>query len=101
MIIVTGRMKLRHAEVREFTDAATLVAARTREEPGCVEYRFAIDIEDPLTIQLFELWDSPTALQEHFATPHFRAFAAVLAHALDGDGQFTKFEVSDSAPLFA
>jgi len=63
-------------------------------------YRYAIDIEDPLVLQLFEHWESATALEAHFATPHFLAFSEVLLRAADGAAVFTRFEVSTEAPLF-
>lgn len=76
------------------------MAATTRGEPGCVDYRFGIDIEDPLVVHDFEQWDSAEALEAHFVTPHFQAFSEVIVRAVDGPADFTRYEVSSAGPLF-
>ena len=75
------------------------MAATSRDEPGCADYRFAIDIDDPPVVRNFERWESAAALEAHFAPPHFRAFADVILRAVDGTADFTKFEVSSAGPL--
>ena len=77
--------------------ATASVGATSREETGCVEYRYTIDIEDPLVLELFEQWESAADLETHFATPHFSVFADVLLRAVDGAAEFTRSEVSSAA----
>jgi quinol monooxygenase YgiN len=100
VLVIAGRVRLHQAELEETVRAGSVIAAASRTEPGCIEYRYAIDIEDPLVLQLFEHWESAAALQAHFATPHFLAFSEVLLRAADGAAEFTRFEVSTAAPLF-
>jgi quinol monooxygenase YgiN len=100
MIVISGRNSLLEAEVESFVRAASAMAATSRKEPGCVDYRFAIDVEDALVLQQFEQWESQQALDAHFATPHFAAFAETLLRAVDGMAEFTRYEVSSSGPLF-
>jgi quinol monooxygenase YgiN len=54
----------------------------------------ARELSAPLVLQLFEHWESATALEAHFATPHFLAFSEVLLRASDGAAEFTRFEVA-------
>ena len=70
------------------------------DEPGCIDYRFTIDIDDPLVVRVFEQWESPDALEAHFAMPHFLAFSEVMLRAVDGPADFTRYEVSSAGPLF-
>ena len=100
MLVIAGRVRLHQAGVEETVRAGSVIAVASRAEPGCIEYRYAMDIEDSLVLQLFEHWESATALEAHFATPHFLAFSEVLLRAANGEAGFTRFEVSTAAPLF-
>jgi quinol monooxygenase YgiN len=100
MLVIAGRVRLHQAELEETVRAGSAIAVASRAEPGCIEYRYAIDIEDPLLLQLFEHWESTAALEAHFATPHFHTFSEVLLRAADGGVEFTRFEVSAAGPLF-
>ena len=100
MIVIAGRARLHAAELEEARRAGSVMAATSRAESGCMEYRFAFDVDDPLVVQVFEQWESAAALEAHFATPHFLAFSEVILRAVDGQADFTRYEVSSSGPLF-
>ena len=53
-------------------------AAATREEEGCVLYRFSTDVELPDRFVLTELWAGEEDLKAHFAGPAFKTFFAEL-----------------------
>ena len=98
--MIAGSARLRAAEVEGAVRAGSEMAATSRDEPGCLDYRFSIDIDDPLVVRVFEQWESADALEAHFATPHFQAFTEVILRAVDGPTEFTRFEVSGAGPLF-
>jgi quinol monooxygenase YgiN len=100
MIVISGRIRLLAAEVESLVRAAAAMAATSREEAGCVDYRFAIDVDDALVLQQFEQWESQDALDVHFATPHFAAFSETLLRAVDAKAEFTRYVVSSAGPLF-
>jgi quinol monooxygenase YgiN len=100
MIVVSGRARLLESKAEETVRAASNMAATSRSEPGCIDYRFAIDVDDALMIQMIEQWESSEALDAHFGTSHFAAFSEVLLAAVDGPAQFTRFEIASSVPLF-
>jgi (4S)-4-hydroxy-5-phosphonooxypentane-2,3-dione isomerase len=52
-------------------------------EPGCLGYRPLIDPADDRRMIIVEEWSSEAALEEHFATPHFRKVAAALEEILE------------------
>lgn len=100
MLIVTGRMTIKQAEMSTLLAAASTMAAQTTAESGCGAYRFGIDVDDRDVVHLFEQWDSPQSLDAHFATPHFSAFSDVLLASVIGEAEFTRYEVAAKAPLF-
>lgn len=63
---------------------AALVAmvAPSLAERGCLGYRPLADPSTPGAMICLEEWRDESALQEHFATPHFTAVAAVLDEIL-------------------
>jgi len=100
MIVIAGRARLHASALDDARRAGSVMATTSRDEPGCLDYRFAIDIDDPLVVQVFEQWESAAALEAHFATPHFQAFSEVILRAVDGPSEFTRYEVSSAGPLF-
>ena len=100
MIVIAGGARLHAPEMEDALRAGSEMAAASRDEPGCIDYRFAIDIDDPLVVRVFEQWESPDALEAHFAMPHFLAFSEVMLRAVDGPADFTRYEVSSAGPLF-
>jgi quinol monooxygenase YgiN len=100
MIVIAGRATLHAHELEGAVQAGSVMAATSRDEPGCIDYRFSIDIDDPLVVRIFEQWESAVALEAHFATPHFLAFSEVILRAVNGSADFTRFEVSSAGPLF-
>ena len=100
MIVIAGTARLHPSEQEEAVRAGSVMAAASRAEAGCADYRFAIDIDDPHVVHLFEQWESADALDAHFATPHFAAFAEVITRAVDGTAGFTRYEVASAGPLF-
>jgi len=51
-------------------------------EPGCLNYRPLVDPNQPGAMVIIEEWTGETALEEHFATPHFKRVAKVLDEIL-------------------
>jgi quinol monooxygenase YgiN len=52
------------------------------DEPGCLAYRPYADPNRPARMVVVEEWTSPAALDEHFATPHFRHVEQVFGEIL-------------------
>jgi quinol monooxygenase YgiN len=77
-----------------------VMVAATLAEPGCDKYHFAVDLESPGVIHLFEQWSSAAALDEHFTTPHFDVFTQVLLDAASGPAEFSRYEIASLSPLF-
>jgi len=99
MLIVAGEIVV-GAESRDAAAvAAREMALATRQEDGCVTYRFYADLEDDTRFHVFEIWQSAEHLARHFETPHMKEFRSTLG-ALDIKSRdITKYEVSNAVSL--
>lgn len=99
MLIVAGEIII-GAESREAAAAAAGEMARaTREEDGCVTYRFYADLEDETRFHVFEIWQSAEHLARHFETPHMKTFRATLGTLDIKSRDITKYEVTNATAL--
>lgn len=51
----------------------------SQAEPGCVEYRFTADLDDPLRFHLIELWEDQAAFDNHLRGDALRGFIRDIA----------------------
>lgn len=78
MIVVVGRVHT-DAERRDaLVQAGETVAAASREEAGCLNYRLYQATDDPLALVFVEEWVDDAALQEHFRTEHIATFMRTI-----------------------
>ena len=78
MLIVAGEIVIGPESRDAAAQAARDMARATREEDGCVTYRFYADLEDETRFHVFEIWESAEHLARHFETP---AYESVPWHA--------------------
>jgi quinol monooxygenase YgiN len=58
---------------------ACIVIEASRKEPGCISYDLHFSVTDPDKMVFVEVWKDRAALDEHFTTPHFKAWRAAIA----------------------
>ena len=73
-LVVIGALEVHPDDAPAMARLTATMAAATRQEPGCLHYAFAHDVEQPGCFRVSERWRDATALDEHFATPHMAAF---------------------------
>ena len=56
--------------------------APTRAEPGCLNYDFHADAEDPCTFVFYENWRSQSDLDAHLAMSHLRPLVSQIDRLL-------------------
>lgn len=95
MLIVAGTARLRPDTHKEAVALAEPMAAATRAEPGCLEYRFSASLSDPTMVTVFERWESPSALEAHLEADHTARFGAELPHLLSEPPEVHRYEVTD------
>ncbi|VAW02227.1 hypothetical protein MNBD_ALPHA06-1357 [hydrothermal vent metagenome] len=82
MIVISGYVDFQSSEEieRMQADGIKMVEA-TREETGCIEYGFALDMLNPCRMRIYETWADQAALDAHMASPHMAVFNGVIASA--------------------
>jgi quinol monooxygenase YgiN len=100
MIVIAGTLTIDLAHRDAAIEAGNEMTAATLQEPGCRAYQFSFAMDDPAKVCIFEQWDDQAALDAHFAAPHMAAFGKKAATFIAGRGEFTKYEIASSGPLF-
>ena len=93
MVLLSGFLEYRPEERDEVRAGLAEVGRRSREDPGCVEYWWAEDLDVPGRFRFFECWETEELLEAHLAMPHEKEFMARFmplvvgadAHALDAE----------------
>ena len=71
----------------------------TRAEDGCLAYSYAVDVQDPGLIRVFEAWRDQAALDAHFAAPHMAVWRSQWpAHGVS-DRRLSAYDVAAERPL--
>ena len=85
MILLTGWVDVDPARRDAALAAGRPHMAATRAWPGCLDYVWSADPLNPARIYIYERWENATALESHFAGPHYRAMRdAIAAHGIRG-----------------
>lgn len=74
MIVVVGRVTSDEQKRDQLIAVAQAVAGASRQEEGCIGYRFYEDTEAPNRFVFVEEWADQQALDRHFATDHISLF---------------------------
>lgn len=82
MIVVIGSFRIPPSMVDVVRTAMEAMIAASRQEEGCIEYSYALDVLDKGLVRVSEKWRDRAALEAHFRTTHiaeWRAQASALA----------------------
>jgi quinol monooxygenase YgiN len=99
MLVIAGRIRVKPERREDAVRLALDVSRETVKESGCRSYRFYADLEDPSLFFLFEEWDGPDALAQHFATPHMARFMTEVPALLAGGIEINRYEVASVSPM--
>ncbi len=99
MIIVSGTLRIDPADIDQAMALGSTMAGASLAEDGCHAYGFWQDPNDPGRIRVFEEWDSPEVLDQHFATPHMAEFMTGLGQLTISDMDLSRYTVTDKGPL--
>lgn len=77
-IVLIARLKVKPDKVEQARSAALAIVEASRSEAGCINYDIHQSIEDESVFFWHETWANKAAIDEHFATPFFQEFFAVV-----------------------
>jgi quinol monooxygenase YgiN len=79
MIVVNVIIDSTEADVAALRQAIAEMEKASRAEPGCEDYTFSVELNDPTRLRVTERWRDAESLRAHFLTPHMAAFNAAMA----------------------
>lgn len=71
----------------------------SRAEDGCIAYSYAVDVQDPGLIRVFEAWRDQAAIDAHFQTAHMTAWRAAWPQFGVSDRRLSLYEVASERAL--
>jgi len=81
-LIVVASARARPGKEADLESALREVAAPTRAQPGCIEFRLLRVKGDPSTMIGLERWASEACLQDHHKGPHVKRLMERMADIL-------------------
>lgn len=100
MIIVEGFVRLADAgDFARIRAAAEAQIDASRAESDCIDYTYAIDVQDPCLMRVLERWESWDALDAHFKQPHMIPWRAALADTNIVERSLCAHDVSETREI--
>ncbi len=79
MIVVNAIMKTNDNNFETIKNAVKELEIKTREEAGCLDYAFSVELHNDKIIRITELWENLQSLQDHLKTKHVAHFVGSLS----------------------
>tara|TARA_B100001996_G_C18343963_1_gene471256 strand:+ start:184 stop:510 length:327 start_codon:yes stop_codon:yes gene_type:complete len=79
MIVVNARMKTNENNFQRIKKAVEKVEIQTRQEKGCIDYAFSVELHNERNIRITELWEDLQSLKDHLKTDHIATFLSEIA----------------------
>jgi len=99
MILITGHIDFDPARRNDVLAALGPLTEASRAEPGCLQYTFSADLDDPGRVHVVERWESAETMQTHMTSPHFGQFGQAMQSLGVRGVDITRHEVASSKPL--
>lgn len=99
MLIVGGTITIEPNQVDQLRPAVAAMVKATLSEPGCHEYSFSENLLEPGVIQVYEIWQTPEALEAHINTEHMATYKAAIADLNITSRELYRYEVANQARL--
>jgi len=99
MIVVNAIVSSSEEDISAMKDAIASMEAASRDEAGCLDYTFSIEVNKPSVLRITEKWETVEALQAHFQTPHMQTFQAAMGERPPASLDVKFYEVEEIHPL--
>lgn len=96
MLVVIAKLSVKPGKKAELFAAAQDVIKGTRAEAGCVSYTLFDDPSDEGSCSFVEEWVDKAALEQHFLTPHIKAWRQASAELLAGKTALTLYQAEET-----
>jgi quinol monooxygenase YgiN len=99
-IVIAGYIEFPGQDVAELLRDAEPFIESALEEPGCLAYEWAIDVNHPGRVLVFEEWQDEASLAGHFAGRPYADMGGHLQAAGMGDVVVKKYRFDLSEPVY-
>ena len=98
MIVVNAIIETSADNIAAMKDAIAAMETASRAEPGCHDYTFSVELNNPDVLRITEKWQSMEDLTAHFAMPHMADFQAAMAANPPKNVAATFYEATEVTP---
>ena len=99
MIIIAGTASIDPKAHSAAVAALNKMAAASNGDIGNISYRFAISLDDPEGLDIFECWEDQASLDSHRAQSHTIEFIGAIPSFIGAtDLKLQRYEVSSAEP---
>ena len=98
-IIIAGTVRVPPENLVQFKPHMDAMLAASRAEDGCLTYSYAVDVQDPGLIRVFEAWRDQAAIDAHFKAPHMATWRAANAELGVFERKLALYEVASERAL--
>ena len=98
-VIIAGTVRVPPENAPALRPHQDAMLAASRAEDGCMIYSYAVDVQDPGLIRVFEQWRDQAAVEAHFKAPHMAVWRAAGAEFGVSDRRLFAYDVAAQRPL--
>jgi quinol monooxygenase YgiN len=98
-LIIAGTVRIPPENLEAFRGHITDMLNASRAEAGCIEYSYAIDVDDPGLVRVFEVWRDREAMEAHFSSGHMARWREAWPRFGVSDRRLTTYEIAGSQPI--
>ena len=75
-VVIGGTVRIPLENVPHMRPHMDALLAASRAEDGCETYSYAMDVQDPSLMRIFEVWRDRPAIEAHFKASHMAPWRA-------------------------
>lgn len=98
MIVVHVRIQSSADDIQAIRSAILAMEEKSRDEPGCHDYTFSVELSDPQVLRITERWEDMQALDAHFKSEHMANFREAVAAHPPRDMKVRYFRAEEFSP---
>lgn len=99
MIVVNAVVTTTPENIVALQGAISTMETASREEPGCLDYTFSVELNDSSVVRITEKWQTLDDLKAHFETPHMAEFQAIMGATPPESMEAHFYEVNEIKPF--
>lgn len=99
LVVAHSEAVVKPAKRESALELLAWMAAESRAEDGVVDYRVAIDIEEPNVLRIIEQYEDDEAFEAHESSEHLARFKAEMEPCLAEEAELTRYTVSSKTTL--